>query len=614
MQRIQKCYQNIFNFLPDLVICFDKQDNLLFWNKAVKDVSGYSDKELASMKVTDLFNPKKQKEMRAFYQKIFEAGCGKKEIDYVTKEGRYILHELSGNIFKDFFGNVIIICMGRDITERKKIEDELREKNTQFRAILNQSFQFMGLLDPQGILLDVNKLALEFIGFEAKDVLNKPFWETPWWTHSKEQQDKLKDAIRKVAAGEKVIHFEATHIAKDGSLHYVDFLLRSVQDNDGKAVYLVPEGHDITEHKKIEDELREKNTKFQAILDQSFQFMGLLDLQGTLIEANKAALKFIGLEAKDVLNKPFWETPWWTHSKEQQDKLKDAIRKVAAGEKVIHFEATHIAKDGSLHYVDFLLRSVQDNDGKVVYLVPEGHDITLHKRYQQSLQENIKIKSDFTNMVSHELRTPLSVLKESLALILDGLVGKVNPEQKEMLEVAKKNVDRLSRLINEILSFQKLESGKMIFAKEENDINELLKEAGNTILPALQKKGLELIFTLDDQLPKLLFDRDKISEVLLNLLDNAVKFTEKGKITILSDRKNHSIHVAIQDTGIGIKKEHIEELFQEYKQLKRIPGGTGLGLVICKKIIDAHRGKIWVESVFGEGTTVHFCLPLNEKK
>ena len=174
-------------------------------------------------------------------------------------------------------------------------------------------------------------------------------------------------------------------------------------------------------------------------------------------------------------------------------------------------------------------------------------------------------------------------------------------------------MDRLARLINSVLDFQTLESGKMKFRMEKNDINEVAKEVWQTMSPSAQKKNLSLVCQLDETLPKVDFDRDKITEVLTNLVNNAIKFTESGGITISSSKGDNCIQVKVEDTGIGIKEEDIQKIFQEFMQIQKNTGGTGLGLSICKKTIEAHKGEIWVESKFAKGSAFYFTLPINEK-
>ena len=225
-----------------------------------------------------------------------------------------------------------------------------------------------------------------------------------------------------------------------------------------------------------------------------------------------------------------------------------------------------------------------------------------------------KRKTAFTSMVSHELRTPLSALKESISQILEGMLGTINDGQRKFLEIGKRNVDRLARLIGEVLDFQTLETGKMVFKIQDNDINEVVKETKETMNIIAKEKGLDFILNLDNELPKIKFDRDKISQVLSNLVNNSLKLTEKGSITISTTRGNNIIQVSVKDTGLGIREEDMPRLFQQYEQLERKAGGTGLGLAISLDIIKAHGGKIWAESVFGQGTTMHFILPIEERR
>ena len=170
------------------------------------------------------------------------------------------------------------------------------------------------------------------------------------------------------------------------------------------------------------------------------------------------------------------------------------------------------------------------------------------------------------------------------------------------------------RLINEILDFQKLDNGKMTFKMQDNDINEVVKETKEMMNIIAKEKGLDFILNLDKELPKIKFDRDKISQVLSNLVNNSLKLTEKGNITISTTKGNNVIQISVKDTGPGIKEEDMPRLFKQYEQLERKTGGTGLGLAISLEIIGAHGGKIWAESTFGQGTTLHFLLPIEERR
>ncbi|MCU0651626.1 MAG: PAS domain-containing protein [Candidatus Omnitrophica bacterium] len=174
--------------------------------------------------------------------------------------GRRIMILNAEWIPKDAVKPQLILLAIEDITEREKIEASLRDSRLKIRAVFDQTFQFIGLMTVGGILIEANKTALDFSGIEISTVLNKPFWETPWWAHSKALQKKLRDSIRKVAAGE-FVRFEATHIAKDGTLRYIDFSLKPVKDESGRVIFMIPEGRDITERKELEEDLKNSYTE-----------------------------------------------------------------------------------------------------------------------------------------------------------------------------------------------------------------------------------------------------------------------------------------------------------------------------------------------------------------
>ena len=242
-------------------------------------------------------------------------------------------------------------------------------------------------------------------------------------------------------------------------------------------------------------------------------------------------------------------------------------------------------------------------------------EIAERKKAEEKAEEALKVKSQFISMVSHELRTPLTAVREGIGIVLDGSAGKINTEQEDFLDTAKRNVDRLARLINDVLDYQRLEAGRMEYEMKENDINELVKEVEKTMRPLVEEKKLDFTTHLGGGLPKIAFDRDKITQVLSNLVNNAIKFTDKGALAISTERAENAVVVSVKDTGIGIKEEDMDKLFQRFSQIavskdRKAGTGTGLGLAISKKIVQQHGGKIWVESVFSQGSTFHFTLPL----
>jgi signal transduction histidine kinase len=232
-----------------------------------------------------------------------------------------------------------------------------------------------------------------------------------------------------------------------------------------------------------------------------------------------------------------------------------------------------------------------------------------------TLQRAVMVKSEFTSMVSHELRTPLTAIKEAIDVVEDETAGPVNEHQKNFLILAKRNVDRLHRLINDTLDFSKLERGEFHLQPQWHDLNAVVAEVvQQQALPA-QKRGLDMQFLPEAHLPRIRLDADRISQVLVNLIGNAILYCGHGSIRVHTRGEDREVLVEVEDTGPGIPNESLKHIFDAFVQLSSGPqrrtGGTGLGLAISKKIIELHGGRIWAESELGRGSKFVFTLPAN---
>jgi PAS domain S-box-containing protein len=259
---------------------------------------------------------------------------------------------------------------------------------------------------------------------------------------------------------------------------------------------------------------------------------------------------------------------------------------------------------------------VKDEEAKLTGMVLTLRDITKEKKLD-------KIKSEFISIASHELRTPLTAIKNSINIVLSKLSGEINDKQERFLDIAMRNINRLYRLINDFLDLSKMESGKMVIKKELIDLKELITSVVFTFQAQADEKRIKLQVKVPEDLPKSLGDQDRITQVLDNFLNNAIKFTPPGgKISIeakesedqIESRECKFIKVAVEDTGIGIDSKNFDKIFDKFSQLdNNLDGkvvGTGLGLPISKQIVQLHGGRIWVESKLGEGSKFYFTLPI----
>jgi signal transduction histidine kinase len=230
------------------------------------------------------------------------------------------------------------------------------------------------------------------------------------------------------------------------------------------------------------------------------------------------------------------------------------------------------------------------------------------------LQELDKLKDEFVSLASHELRTPMAAIRGSLSTILEGFAGDLSKEAREFLVAAYNENDRLIRLVNNLLNISRIESGRFEFTKAPVNLNELIIEVVNNLASAAKEKNLYLRYVPNSAIPMITTDGDKIREVLINIIGNAVKFTHQGGVTVSIEQKDGMITISMADTGSGIAKEDQEVLFKKFSQVRtsyaQTTGGTGLGLYICKIIIEGLKGKIWIDSAVGRGSTFYFSLPI----
>ncbi len=259
------------------------------------------------------------------------------------------------------------------IAERIKAEKTLRESEERYENLFKANIDGMLIADATTKKFRyANPAICRMLGYSEEELTQMGVANI----HPKESLEQVIAEFEAQTSGAKITAKDLQCVRKDGQVISVSINAGTVMIDQTK--YLLGIFRDVTESKKAEEALRESERKIHTIFDQTFQFIGLMTIDGILIEANRALLKFSDIEASSVLNKPFWLGPWWSHSPELQEKLRQAVGKAARGE-FIRFEATHVAKDGMLHYVDFSLKPVKDETGKVIFLIPEGRDITEFK-------------------------------------------------------------------------------------------------------------------------------------------------------------------------------------------------------------------------------------------
>ncbi len=509
-----------------------------------------------------------------------------------------------------------------DISEQKQAEEALRLSEQKARAILNTSFQFLGMLDIDGNLIDVNQAVLELEGVPKSEVLNRPLWECPSWSHSIEQQDRLRAAIKSVAAGETV-GFEITLQMPDGNLEYVDFSIRPVKDETGNVLFLIPEGHVITDRKLAEEKLRQALMEQGAILENASVGITLVK-DGVQLKSNKKMSDMFGYPTEEMQNQ--LTSLFFTHQ-EEYDQFCDLAYPVVYEGGVYTKECRLVRKDGQSTWMRLMGKAIdpQDPDVGSIWVFEDINEVKSREkelREAKAVAEQAnRMKSEFLANMSHEIRTPMNGVIGMTDLLMD---TSLSPEQRRYANTIRSSGENLLDLINDIVDFSKIEAGRLELEILDFDLQLLLDDLMDSMAVRAYEKKLELLSFVAPEIPAVLRgDPTRLRQILINLVGNAVKFTENGEVVIRVEVQEHHsdkllLRFSVRDTGIGIPQDKFDLLFNKFSQVDasttRKYGGTGLGLAICKQLVNLMGGSIGVESQEGHGSTFWFNVLLEKSQ
>ncbi|OHB65364.1 MAG: hypothetical protein A2168_03315 [Planctomycetes bacterium RBG_13_50_24] len=508
--------------------------------------------------------------------------------------------------------------------KRKKTEQALDRKQKNLEAIFDAAPIGMLLADENMIIIRVNSVVKQMLHREYSQIINREVdsaLDLVSSTHNKKACEcsqacaecTLKKTIRSVLDSGRPIHHVEIHptlkIDNKETPLWFRISAEPIIIDDHKHVLLAVD--DITELKKAEEEHRLADEKYRTIFENSAVAITVADDQERLVSWNSFWEGLLGLEGKDIYLRPihsFYPPGEWERIR-AFDVRKNGMQH--------HIETVMVKKDGQVINVDISLSILKNSEGKTTGSIGVIRDITERKKAEEKLKETMELKSQFISNVSHELRTPLTGMIEGLGIVMDEVVGPINEKQKKFLGIAKRNAERLSDLINNLLDFQRLGAGKTKLDIRINDIKEVLSEVQETMTLFAKKNDIQLSFSSADDISKAEFDQAKVIQVLTNLVSNAIKFTpEKGSVSVNVRRQDDNWVISVSDTGMGIPKEALPKIFDRFYRVNRRGKqirGTGLGLAIVHKIVMIHSGRIEVESQVDQGTTFTVFLPLKAK-
>lgn len=479
------------------------------------------------------------------------------------------------------------------------------------REVYGNSLDGIVVADPETHIQEVNAAYEEMTGYSRSEMLGLKtnFLKsglTPVTTYQ-EMWQQLNSVGKWVG--------ELINRRKDGSLWYSYLSITRVLDEQGQVSAYVGIARDVSQRRKLEEQLAQNLMELQEARDQADAHSHLLrsileavgegiimvDNRGTCAAANHLMGELLGMKPEEVQGcsihhlkqaaaQVFQEPDAMDWKPGRQDA--DRIMLTTRGEPKRVFQ-------------QFSAPVERESGGQIGQLYVY-RDVTREAELDQ-------MKTDFTALVAHELRTPMTSIKGALGLLLGGAGGELSDDAREMLEIALHNTERLVRLVNDILDVTRLESGKMVMKRSPLDVSRIAKQAAAELDAFAGERGVRVELELAPNLPRVIADADRIEQVVVNLLSNAIKFSDSGTtVTVRTRQDGRQVWIQVADQGPGIPKDELGRIFEKFH---RGPGtrktqGTGLGLAICKDIVEAHGGRIWAESEPGAGSVFTVTLPL----
>ncbi len=612
-------YDNLIKLSKDMICLAGADGYFKTVNPAFTRILGWSENELLGKSYFDFIHPEDQ---MATKREVYAIAQGQKSEHFInrfkTKSGEYRIFDWVSTLdetTKNFF------CIARDITEQKTIEEELKATKDRLDITFDSITEGIVIQDMQATIIASNPSAERTLGLTADQMAGKTSVNPSWKCIHEDGSPfpgETHPAMEVMRTGKSVHHVTMGVHKPDGTLSWININADLLGDGQG----IVCTFSDITIRKMAEHKLKSKEKFLRTVTDALPGMVAYWTRELTCTFANKKYLERFGKTFEELDGRHIVEL----FSEELLAQNMPYIQQVLSGEPV-DFERTLTKPDGSIchtwaHYIpDF-----QDDKVNGFYVVVT--DITEIKNTQiilQKVNDELKVrteqaeaaniaKSDFLANMSHEIRTPLNGVIGFTDLLMK---TKLDTTQKQYVGTVNQSANLLLDVINDILDFSKIEAGKLELEIEKHDLFDLGTQASEMIQFQAQKKGLEIMLNISPQIPRFVWtDSVRLKQILVNLLGNAAKFTQKGeiefKVELLAEPKDEQalFQFSVRDTGAGIDPKNIKKIFHAFSQedssTTRKFGGTGLGLTISNKLLGLMGSKLQVRSELGKGSTFYF--------
>jgi len=548
---------------------------------------------------------------------LTEATVTNYELILKSKTGRKATVSFNASIFRTPDGQVQgIFASARDISEQARLGLQLAEQQAYNRSLIEASADALFAIAPEGTITDVNEEATRLTGYSRKHLVNSRFSE--YFT----EPELARAGVLQTLAEKRVISYELILITRYGRRIPVSFNAGVFTDTAGTPLGILAGARDITAQKSMEKQLRDSQFYTRSLIESNIDALMTTDPLGIITDVNQQMEALTGGTRDELIGTPFKN--YFTDSQ----AAEEGIRLVLRESRVTNYELTARSKMGRETVVSYNATTFNEQAGKLQGVFAAARDVTERKRFEQALQEkNIELenaslaKDRFLASMSHELRTPLNAIIGFTGTLLMRLPGPLTNDQDKQLRTIQISSKHLLSLINDLLDLAKIESGKVEINMEMLNCQSVIEEVSSTLRTLAEGKHLNFEMVIPERDLLVRTDRRSFTQILINLTNNAIKFTDAGFVRIelnaRHDNGNFLAEITVVDSGIGIRPEDQSRLFQAFMQVDssstRPYEGTGLGLHVSQKLAGMIGGRVSFESEYGKGSRFTISVPALEE-
>lgn len=617
----------LLDAIPEAIFHFDADGYVRYANAAAARQSGIPVAELGNMPRTLLY-PTREDVLKAEYEfgMAVRKGEFRSEGWRPCRDGEPYWGELIITAMRDDAGILTgFAVVVRELNTRKQAELELRKREERFRLMVEGVHEYgIFLLDTTGLILTWNDGAQRIKGYTANEIIGKHF--STFYTREDLEDGKPERELR-IAVATGKYEEEGWRVRKNGSVFWANIVITALRNEQNKLIGFSKVTRDLTERRNNEENLRQSEERYRALVEQVIDYgIFLMDEKGRIVSWNEGARRINGYTAQEIIGKYF--SIFYPEEDVINGKPPHELA-VASKEGKYEEEGWRIRKDGSRFWASVLITAVYNNDGSLIGFSKVTRDLTERKESERALRDayeryralTVELQAtnkeltyangeleQFTSIVSHDLQEPIRSIKSFLQLIQVKINEGETTDLASYIDKSISAADRMRELIRNLLHYSQLSKGELVV--EQVNVNELFHEAFQNLKTTIDRSRAQILIESDvESVPG---DRVQLLQLVQNLLSNALKFTAQDfpSVNIRVRRDRGQVHFSVTDNGIGIAEGDLQKVFEIFRRLstERKYPGTGIGLAICKKIVDRHNGRIWPESAPGQGTTFHFTL------